>query len=165
MSGEYKWITANLHREDDLAWDIWVDEHGQHFLHRPGPGEGRVIETYAAATTKSGGFFITVITEPDMDHIRSSSRARAEDSPWQQWPDQMRLKSAIRRLTKILPMPQELDDLMQEDAEAAFGNAPAAPLQPTTPVTKLGRPKGAQNSLDQFAGEPERDVPETSDIL
>ena len=40
QSGEYKWVTANIHRDDDIDWDVWVDEHGQHFLHRPGPGMG-----------------------------------------------------------------------------------------------------------------------------
>ena len=159
QSGEYKWITANLHREDDLAWDIWIDEHGQHFMHRPGPGMGDVIETYAAALTKSGGFFLTVITEPDMNRIRAASRARAEESPWQQWTDQMRLKSAIRRLCKTLPMPHELDELMDEDEEAAFGKSSPVALAP--PV-KPARPRGAQNALEQFAGE--AGEPEASDV-
>lgn len=148
QSGEYKWITANWHREDDLAWDVWLDEHGQHFLHRPGPGNGRVIETYAAAITKSGAFFISVVTERDMERIRASSRARSEESPWTQWPDQMRLKSALRRLCKILPTPQPLEELLEPDDDDDGSNAPA-------PVALARRPRGAASALQHFAGEPE----------
>jgi phage RecT family recombinase len=145
QSGEYKWVTANIHRDDDKEWDVWIDETGQHFLHRPGPGAGRVVETYAAAITKSGGFFLTVVTEQDMNHIKSVGRARSDDAPWQQWPDQMRLKSALKRLCKLLPMPQPLEELMNNDDDGD--------TEPVTPVAKLPRPRGAANALSHFAGE------------
>jgi recombination protein RecT len=148
QSGEYKWITANFHRDDDRAFDEWVDEHGQHFLHRPGPREGKIIETYAAATTKSGGFFITVISESEMMRIRNASRARSEDSPWQTWPDQMRLKSALRRLCKILPTPQPLDELMRRDEEDENGDTDA----PTAPSPRaISRARTGGEALQQFA--------------
>jgi recombination protein RecT len=149
-SGEFKWITANFHREDDRAWDVWVDENGQHFLHRPGPGEGKVIETYAAATTQSGGFFVTIVTEPDMIRIKNVSRARSEDAPWQQWPDQMRLKSAIRRLAKILPMPQPLAEFVQGDYDND-GDAPPDDVPSLAPAAPASRPRSAAALLDQFA--------------
>ena len=159
QSGEYRWITANVHREDDREWDIWVDENGQHFIHRPGPGNGKVIETYAAATTKSGGFFITVINEPEMTRIRAVSRAKSEDTPWNNWPDQMRLKSALRRLCKLLPVPQGLDELVRRDDDDDTGDAPAAPALPTPKPP--ARPRGAQNALDHFGGEPDNGAGET----
>jgi phage RecT family recombinase len=149
QSGHYKWIGCGLHRDDDREFDVWLDEHGQHFLHRPGPGYGQVIETYAAAITKSGGFFLTVVTEQDMARIRSVSRARSDDSPWQQWPDQMRLKSALKRLCKLLPMPQPLEDLMQYEDD---DGADETPLAPAAPTRSLPRARGAAAALDQFAG-------------
>jgi len=157
QSGEYKWITANVHREDDRAWDVWLDEHGQHFLHRPGPGEGKVIETYAAAITKSGAFFITVMSEQEMQRIRNQSRARSDQSPWGQWADEMRKKSALRRLCKLLPMPQPLEDLIENENEDETPLAPAAPMlsSPKPPA----RARGAANALDQFAGEIEPPPP------
>jgi recombination protein RecT len=148
QSGEYKWVTANIHRDDDIEWDVWIDETGQHFIHRPGPGAGRVIDTYACATTKSGGFFLTVVNEQDMSHIRSVSRAKNEESPWQNWPDQMRLKSALKRLCKLLPMPQPLEDLVRHDDDD-FDEMPAPSLAPKPP-----RPRGAANALQHFAGDP-----------
>ena len=162
QSGEYKWITANVHREDDRAWDVWLDEHGQHFLHRPGPGEGKVIETYAAAITKSGAFFITVMNETEMTRIRSQSRARRDDSPWNQWSDEMRKKTALRRLCKLLPMPQPLEDLIENE------NEDETPLAPATPMLSSPKPparaRGAANALDQFAGEPEPPPPDEPPI-
>ena len=162
QSGEYKWITANVHREDDRAWDVWLDEHGQHFLHRPGPGEGKVIETYAAAITKSGAFFITVMSEQEMQRIRNQSRARSDQSPWGQWADEMRKKSALRRLCKLLPMPQPLEDLIENENEDETPLAPAAPMlsSPKPPA----RARGAANALDQFAGEIEPPPPDEPPI-
>jgi recombination protein RecT len=157
QSGHYKWVTADHHREDDKAFDVWVDEHGQHFLHRPGPREGKIIETYAAAMTKSGAFFVTVVSETEMMRIKNASRARSEDSPWQTWPDQMRLKSALRRLFKLLPTPQPLDefvrrDLGEEDDDDETG-APAAPA-----ARSLPRARSGSEALQQFAGdEPEQE--------
>jgi len=155
QSGEYKWIGAGLHRDDDREFDIWLDEHGQHFLHRPGPGNGKVIETYAAAITKGGGFFVSTINETEMTRIRNVSRARGEDSPWAQWTDEMRKKTALKRLCKLLPMPHGLDELISREDEGE-DVAPAGYVA-APPPKKLGRPRGAAAALDQFAddGEPE----------
>jgi recombination protein RecT len=150
QSGEYKWIGANLHREDDREFDIWLDENGQHFLHRPGPGKGKVIETYAAAITKSGGFFVSVVNEDEMNRIRSVSRARGDDSPWAQWTDQMRLKSALKRLCKLLPVPHEINELITREDDDD-GEAPARPTLASPKPTP--RPRGAQAALDQFASD------------
>src|SRR5262245_40751940 len=32
-SGQYRWIAADFHRDDDTQWRVWVDENGQHFIH------------------------------------------------------------------------------------------------------------------------------------
>jgi hypothetical protein len=61
----------------------------------------------------------------------------------------MRLKSALKRLCKLLPMPQPLEELMRSDDDDG-GAEPVAPsLAP-----KLPRPRGATNALQHFAGEP-----------
>jgi len=146
-SGEFKWIAADFHRDDDIAFDVWIDEHGQHFLHRPGPRQGKIIETFAAALTLSGGFFLTVISEPDMQRIRNVSSARSADAPWQKWPEQMMLKSSIKRLCKILPMPQQLEELIERDDDGVD----TAAFAPTKPAPRLARPRSAAQALDQFA--------------
>jgi recombination protein RecT len=151
QSGEFRWIGADLHRDDDIAFDRWLDETGQHFLHRPGPGNGKVLDTYAAATTKSGGFFVTVINENEMTRIRNVSRAKGDDSPWAQWTDQMRLKTALRRLCKLLPVPQPLEDLVnREDEEAGEAAAPQKPaFRPRTATPALTQAEPPRDLLDE----------------
>jgi recombination protein RecT len=144
QSGEFKWIGADFHREDDRQFDVWIDEQGQHFIHRPGPRAGKILETYAAATTKSGGFFVTIISEQEMQRIRDFSRAKSADAPWNQWTEQMKLKTAIRRLCKVLPMPQPIEELLDRDESDTDD-------EPTTRVTPLRRPRTAAAVLQQFA--------------
>jgi recombination protein RecT len=142
-SGHYKWIAAGFHRQGDRGWRVWIDEHGQHFLHEP-DSDGKVIETYACATTLSGAFFISIVSEDEMKRIRAVSRAQREDSPWQKWPEEMMKKTALRRLTKILPMPAPVEDFMRHDTDDDDGEE-EAPLPP--------RPRGAQAALEQFASD------------
>ena len=74
----------------------------------------------------------------------------------------MRLKTAIKRLCKLLPMPQPLEEFMeqQDDDDDEIGAAPRPRALP--------RARGAQNTLEQFAGErepePERDAADDSDV-
>jgi recombinational DNA repair protein RecT len=41
--------------------------------------------------------------------VQQVSRAQAEESPWNQWPDEMARKTVIRRLYKRLPSSTEMD--------------------------------------------------------
>jgi recombinational DNA repair protein RecT len=107
------------------------------------------LSTYACALMKNGAFYITEITEEGMAPIRAMSRARREDAPWNKWPDQMKQKSALKRLCKLLPLPPDIDELMQRDDDDAPSIAPEAP------AAALPRPRGATEALQQFAGEPE----------
>ena len=78
------------------------------------------------------------------------SRAKSDEAPWQKWTDQMRLKTAIKRLCKLLPMPQPLEEFMENLQEDDDENDAAAPKPRALP-----RARGAQNTLEQFAGEPD----------
>jgi recombination protein RecT len=146
-SGQYKWIHAGFHRTRDI-WRIWIDEQGQHFLHEPSAGDdsSKVIETYACATTTNGAFFISVVSEGEMKRIRETSRAQREDSPWNKWEEQMKLKTALKRLCKILPMPAPLVEMMEREDENGDGAAEPGPALPR-------RPRGAQAALEQFASD------------
>jgi len=144
-SGHYRWISADFHRSDDRDWDVWVDETGQHFLHRPGRRQGQILETYACATTASGAFFISVISPDEVERIRAMSRAQRDDAPWKLWPEEMMKKTALRRLAKILPMPAPLEELVARDGAGSGDDA-------EDPDDTLPRPRGVQEALEQFAG-------------
>jgi recombination protein RecT len=150
-SGHFRWIGADFHRKDDRDWRVWTDETGPHFLHDKGPGTGAIVETYAAATTVEGGFFVAVVSPEDMARIRSESRAGREDSPWQKWPEQMMLKTAIRRLTKLLPVP---DSVVMDEAD---GGPDVEQDEPEPP--KLRQRRTARQIQDAFARPAETDAP------
>jgi recombination protein RecT len=148
-SGHFKWIGADFHRRDDKAWRVWTDETGAHFLHDKGPGQGEIVSTYAAATTLEGGFFIATVSPQDMARIRTESRASREDSPWNKWPEQMMLKTAIRRLTKMLPVPDSVniddDGNIPEDDDGEHHQEIESP--------KPRQRRTARALQDEFAGQ------------
>jgi hypothetical protein len=62
----------------------------------------------------------------------------------------MRLKTALKRLCKLLPMPQPLEEFMRNDDDYDDDKTPAI----AGPATKrLARPRSATEALNQFAGE------------
>jgi len=146
QSGSFKWITANVVREGE-TFEHWIDEHGEHFKHVPGEnGESPVTKVYAMATTLQGGVFISVMSMSDIAKVRKMSRASRDDAPWNQWPEEMQKKSALRRLSKMLPTaPIPFDD---EDDDEPDGTPKPVPYTVT-------RERGAAAALDLFAGSPE----------
>lgn len=143
-SGEIKTIDALVVYEKDF-YEAWTDETGAHFKHKKALGErGKPILTYAYAITKDGGFFIEEIDETGMAAIEKSSPAAGKGfSPWAgPFKDEMRRKSAIRRLSKYrLPSSADLDELMERDADLfnAPEPAPEKPAEPSTKPSRLGK--------------------------
>jgi recombination protein RecT len=142
-SGHYRWIHAGFHRANDKDWRIWVDEQGQHFLHEPVFDDSPILETYACATTTSGAFFITVVSQTDMERIQAYSKASREDAPWNKWPEEMMKKTALRRLSKLLPTSPPASDFSEDSDERADEDEALNALPPP-------RPRGVKEALDQF---------------
>jgi recombination protein RecT len=139
-SGKFKSIVANVVREGE-RWMEWYDETGPHFRHEPGDDFNRpIVRIYASATTTDGGFFLTSLPIAEANKIRNMSRTTREDSPWKQWPEEMYKKTALRRLSKVLPSAR--DALPDEDIPEV--EAPA-----TAPA--VARAPGAAAALEQFA--------------
>lgn len=69
---------------------------------------GDYLGTYALARYKDGGFQVEFITKTDMEAIKATSRAR-DSGPWETNEDEMRRKSAVKRLAKYLPLSRELN--------------------------------------------------------
>lgn len=116
-SGELSTITAQVIYKND-AFRYWVDDQGEHVEHTPllfgDPGEP--IGVYALAKVKDGGIYVEVMTASQVNQIRSVSRAK--DGPaWTEWTDEMWKKSAIRRLSKRLPMSTDIDEAVRSDDE------------------------------------------------
>jgi recombination protein RecT len=114
-SGEISTIDSQVVYEND-NYESWTDEKGQHFKHAKARKErGEAILTYAYAITKDGGFYFEEVDEDQMKAIEASSRAK--EGPWKgPFKDEMRRKSAIRRLAKYrLPSSADLEQVIERD--------------------------------------------------
>ena len=102
------------------------------------------------ATTKDGGIFVNVMSIAEANKIKAMSKATRDDAPWKVWPEEMLKKTALRRLSKVLPAEGDLidDDLDAFDAPAL---APAAASRTARRSPRARRASGAAAALDQFA--------------
>lgn len=157
-SGELATINAHVVREND-SYRSWVDEKGEHFTHEKSRGErGGPIYTYAYAITKDGGFYFEELTEADIQAIKNVSRS-GNGGPWGgAFADEMRRKSAIRRLSKRLPMSTDVEETIRRDDELfepdPQAQQPAAATPPPASVaeeqqTGKSRPKALRKVVDQ----------------
>lgn len=72
--------------------------------HEPSLAEDRgdVLAVWAMATMKEGPPRFVVLSRSEIDKVRRSSRA-ADSGPWVDWYEEMAVKTAVRRLCKLLP--------------------------------------------------------------
>lgn len=83
---------------------------------------GNVIATYAIAYLRDGPPIFEIMDEAEMAMVQSSSSSRDYETkdligPWLDWPDEMRRKSAVRRLDKRLPLEHLAERALQYEAE------------------------------------------------
>ena len=113
-SGKFKWIDADVVREGD-EFTYYKDESGVHMRHVPSEDTSRpAVRVYAIATTLDGGCFVSVLSMQEIQKIKNVSRNTRDDAPWKIWPDMMMRKTALRRLSKLLPT---MRDLMKSDLD------------------------------------------------
>ena len=140
-SGELETISSHVvYDKDHFDYILGDDEKIEH---KPFIGEnrGKPILTYAIAKTKDGGIYREVMTEFQIQAVRNISRAK-DSGPWSgPFADEMRRKTAIRRLSKRLPMSTDLDDLIRRDDDLYDVNQPQEPKDVTPPA---GAPAAAQ---------------------
>lgn len=161
QSGEVKVIEAHVVYSAD-EYDAWVDETGSHFKHRKARGErGKPVYTYAYAITKDGGFYFEELDERQIDAIRQVSRG-GNSGPWGgAFIDEMRRKSAIRRLSKRLPMSTEDDEIIHRDDELFHPPADTPAEPPPEPAAERKRPGALDRVVRQ--GQQRRDTSAAQD--
>lgn len=114
-SGELVSIYADTVYTKD-GWEFYSDETGVHLRHEPADddddrGEFRLV--YCVAKTIKDGVYIQRMTKKQVDKVRRMSKQ--QDGPWKEWYDEMAIKSVIRRISKVLPMSTDLDDVVKRD--------------------------------------------------
>lgn len=112
-SGELAMITAQIVYSND-KFRYWIDSDGEHIEHEPLIfGErGALNGVYAFAKTKDGASYIDVMTKDEIEKVRNVSRAK-DSGPWKTWFEEMAKKSAIRRLSKRLPMSTDVQNVIE----------------------------------------------------
>jgi recombination protein RecT len=103
---------------------------------------GKMQAVYAEAVMKSGERQTAVMTIAEVEAIRKRSRA-GTSGPWVTDFPEMAKKTAVRRLSKMLPLSSEIMQHVERDDEQFSGNQ----LRDVTP-------KG--NPFDAFSDEPEK---------
>lgn len=102
----------------------------------PGP----IIAAYAVVKLPDGDIKREVIFARDIAKIRAASKS-ADSGPWKTWPDQMAIKSVLKRIRKQLPIFDErLDSAIENDNEALgfvaqTGIGAAVHTEPTAAIT------------------------------
>jgi len=148
-SGELASITAQIvHKNDKFKY--WIDGDGEHIEHEPLMflDRGDKIGVYALAKTKDDAVYIEVLTSEQVAAIKNVSRQK--NGPWSgAFSDEMWKKSAIRRLSKRLPMSTDLEQVIQRDDEMYDldkqpEQAPQEEKQPETKSSRLSKIVAAQ---------------------
>lgn len=90
--------------------------------HRPALGDrGPIIAFYAVAKLVGGGYAFEVMSRAEVDKIKASTQSKGQWGPWKDHYPEMGRKTAIRRLSKYLPLSIEFSTANALDGQAETG--------------------------------------------
>lgn len=96
-------ISANVVRANDV-FDLDLGTSNA-LVHKPARGDrGEVIGAYAIAAMVHNHREIEWVDIEDLNKIQAVAESRGKSPAWRDWPDEMRRKTGIRRLSKRLPL-------------------------------------------------------------
>lgn len=108
-SGQLAGFSANaIYANDFFEYELGDNER---IVHKPVWREerGHLVGAYAIGKTKDGVTYRRVLGMEDIDAIKSASKA-VEKGPWSgRFESEMWIKSAIRRLSKLLPQSTDIN--------------------------------------------------------
>lgn len=146
--------------------EIWNDDDGQHFEHRPVVfgDRGERIGAVAWAKDAGGRTYVEAMNMDDLLRVAQTSRSKDRNGnivgPWAQWPERMEQKSVLHRLRKRIAI-LGADDVVErlqadEEADVAPADDLVKPTQTSGPVDNAAlpvqsqkRPRGLQAALDR----------------
>lgn len=127
IAGEHGWAirTAVVYEHDEFEYELGLEPRLVHHPARPGVDRGERVYAYAIAVHRDGRKEFEVMTAPDVEKVRSTSRAK-DSGPWKDWPERMWEKTAGRRLFSKLPLDPNDVRIQRVLAEAQLEPADAA---------------------------------------
>jgi recombination protein RecT len=160
-SGHITSISANVHYSDDELWEYEEGTEAK-LRHRPGPQEGKKLHAYAIAQFRDGGHAYVVLPWKVVMKTRDGSQnwqsavklGKTDKAPWKTHEDAMAMKTAIRALSKYLPLSIEFSDALSIDERPADFRPYA--MDPTQGVTVGGETIEGE-AFDPDTGEVEPD--------
>lgn len=139
-SGELASLSANaVYEKDVFEYELGDNER---IVHKPvmSGARGKLFAAYAIARTKDGGVYRRVLSAEDVHAIRAFSKAAAT-GPWSgPFESEMWIKTAIRRLSKILPQ--------STDINAYLDAGPPLPAEDVTSVLPDGTGAEGAHALE-----------------
>ena len=142
-----------VHEADEFYYEYGLNPK---LVHKPASGErGDKVGVYAVYKTRDGAEDFEVMDPAQVEKIRQRSPAR-DDGPWVTDEDEMWKKSAIKRLSKRMPMGVEQADAHALDDMADAGTQDNAPV-----MQDLGfiEPVGDEPAPLEDGGKPSKDFP------
>lgn len=121
QSGEIASISARIVYENEVnegRFKFIIEDGQEKLVHEPLlVGErGKPVVVYATAKFKDGTIQNEPMTVADIEKVRNASRAK-NAGPWKDWWDEMARKTAIRRLSKYLPLSAEDRRVLEDDED------------------------------------------------
>lgn len=112
--------TDVVYENDDFDFEKGTNPYLKH--KRALRDRGNVIATFAIAYLRDGPPIFEIVDEAEMALVMESSTSRDYETkaligPWVEWPDEMRRKTAVRRLDKRLPLESLAERALQYEAE------------------------------------------------
>lgn len=101
---------------------------------------GKELAVYAVAQYDNGQKVHEMVPWDDVEKVKATSKTTRDDAPWKIWPFEMAKKTAVRRLSKKLPMTAELDRILRrgdEDEESLQSSENSLPKQHAPKLTRL----------------------------
>ena len=158
-SGELATITSQMVYKND-RFRFWIDGDGEHIDHEPlmFGDRGEAIGVYALAKTKDGALYVEVMDKAQVMAVKGASRAKG--GPWAgAFEHEMWRKTAIRRLSKRLPMSTDLEAVIRRDDDFYEMNNGDEP----TTQGKTTKPKKLKKLMKGKTEKPETDI--TAEVI
>jgi len=135
QSGQVKSIMAMAVRaEDDFKYKLGTSAFLDH-VPADKTNPGALTHAWAAAELKEGGYVFVVLNASEVARHREASKSKeSEHSPWNNYPDAMWAKTAVKKLSKFIPLSAQLERAINQDYNPDFGDMtilPGAFTQPT----------------------------------
>jgi recombination protein RecT len=155
------------------AWGVYSNDHFTYklglspdLIHEPpslGQDRGELIGVYAIAILPDGEKKFEVMSRSDCEKIRNNTanwKAYPNQGVWKEHEEGMFIKTAVKKVLKLVPMKPELRDLLNEDSrlEAGYsvgqimGEAGTLPEDLKEPEGEKEPPKYNTAEFDKLVG-------------